>query len=505
MASARRTITILGGGTAGWMTAAALACFLPADQWRISLIESDAIGTVGVGEATIPQIHNFNRALGIDEAEFLAATNGSFKLGIAFEGWRTPGHRYMHAFGRIGRDLGILPFHHYWLRGRTDTEDCLDAYSVAASAAYAGRFARPNPARPHPAGEHAYAYHFDAALYAAFLRKRAEAGGVERIEGKIISADRHGESGDVASLTLEGGARHSADLFIDCSGFRSLLLGETLGVPFTDWAHWLPCDRALAVPSGHDGAVRPYTRAIAHSAGWQWQIPLTHRIGNGLVYASAHLSDDEAAARLLANLPGEALAEPRPIHFKAGRRDAVWANNVIGIGLSTGFLEPLESSSIHLIQSGIERLLQRLPNTTVGDAERAAFNRDATEEIERIRDFLILHYWANGRDEPFWAERRAEPLPPSLADRIALFQASGRIDRGERDLFTEQAWMQVLIGQDVQPERHHPLAMQLTDAQLQEFLATARLAVERASAAMPPHAEALAPLASPISTQGVAT
>ena len=483
---AGQSITIVGGGTAGWMTAAALSRFLPRG-WRVTLVESDAIGTVGVGEATIPQIHHFNRALGIDEAEMLSATHGSFKLGIAFEGWRAPGHRYSHAFGQIGRDLGLLPFYHHWLAGREAAEDSLDAYSVGAMAAYAGHFAHPDPARPAPAGGHAYAYHFDATLYAGYLRRYAEARGVERVEGTIAAVERHPETGDITALRLADNRTLSGDLFIDCSGFRALLIGDALGVGFTDWQRWLPCDAALAVPSTHDGPVRPYTRAMAHGAGWQWQIPLTHRIGNGLVYARSHLDDDAAAQRLLGNLPGSPLADPRPIRFTAGRRDAVWAHNVIAIGLSSGFLEPLESTSIHLIQSGIERLLQRLPAGAATAVERNAYNADALREIEHIRDFIILHYWANGRDEPFWAERRAEPLPDSLAERIELFRATGIIARHPGELFTEPAWQQVMIGQGLLPERVHPLTGQLDAAQLADFLATARRSVAGSVAAMPAH------------------
>lgn len=492
--SSARHIVIVGGGTAGWMTAAALARFL-GESWRITLIESDAIGTVGVGEATIPQIHHFNRSLGLDEREFLRATNATFKMGIAFEGWRRPGHRYMHAFGQVGRDLGLLPLYQYWLRGRAigqaGDEDNLDAFSVAAQAGYANRFRHPDPAKPAPAGGHAYAFHFDAGLYAAYLRQFAERRGVARIEGMIAGTERDGESGDISAVRLGDGSSVTGDLFIDCSGFRGLLIEQELGGGYTDWSHWLPCDRALAVPSSNDGPVRPYTRAIARSAGWQWQIPLTHRVGNGHVYASSHSSDDEAADALLANLPGKVLAEPRQLRFTAGRRTAVWAHNVVAVGLSSGFLEPLESTSIHMIQTGIERLLQRLPSSRPSAAERDAFNNDAAAEIERIRDFIILHYWANGRDEPFWAERRAEPLPDALAQRIALFRAGGRIDRAERDLFTELAWQQVLIGQGIIPARHHPLAEQLSETQLSEFLEMTRGAVAASAAAMPLYADFL--------------
>lgn len=484
--SPAKRVLIVGGGTAGWMVAAALARFLPAN-YPVSLIESDAIGTIGVGEATIPQIRNFNAALGIDESEFVRATQGSFKLGIAFEGWRAPGHRYMHAFGIIGRSLGLLPFYHYWLRGHAADESSLDSYSVGAQAAYAGRFAPADPARPAAAGGHAHAFHFDASLYAAFLRRYAEGKGVSRVEGRITDIARNPDNGDIAGVTLESGATIDADLYIDCSGFAALLIGQTMGVGYDDWSRWLPCDRAIAVPSGGDGPPRPYTRSIARPAGWQWQIPLQHRVGNGIVYSSAHMTDDAAQSMLLANLPGAALAEPRQLRFAAGRRVQCWVGNVVAIGLSSGFLEPLESTSIHLIQSGIERLLQRFPRVDSGPVERDAFNADAAREMELIRDFIILHYWANGRDEPFWRERRAEPLPDRLADRIALFQASGRIDRADQELFTEWAWQQVLIGQGVMPDAYHPLANAIGEAALTDFLDTNRRSVASSVVAMPQH------------------
>ena len=485
-----RILTIVGGGTAGWMTAAACARFLQRG-WTIQLIESDAIGTVGVGEATIPQIHHFNAALGLDESQFIAATQGSFKLGIAFEGWRNSDQRYSHAFGQIGRSLGLLPFYQYWLAAQTG-EDSLDSYSVGAQAAYANCFTRPDPGKPAPAGAHSYAFHFDASLYAAYLRKYAEAKGVARREGCITGVERNALNGDIAAVRLEDGRRIAGDLFIDCSGFIGLLIERELSTGYESWAEWLPCDRALAVPSSNDGALKPYTRAIARSAGWQWQIPLQHRTGNGHVYSSAHISDDEATAVLLANLPGHPLDDPRPLRFTAGRRKTMWAHNVVAIGLSSGFLEPLESTSIHMIQTGIERLLQRLPSTHPGEQERAAFNADAAREIELIRDFIILHYWANGRDEPFWRERRETPLPESLAARIALWREQGRIVQDKGELFTEQAWQQVLIGQGILPTGHHPLADQLSPADLSAFLDTTRRSVAASAAAMPSHADFIA-------------
>ncbi len=482
-----RRIVIVGGGTAGWMTAAAIGRLVGA-PWTVTLVESDAIGTIGVGEATIPQIHHFNAALGIDEDEFVRATGASFKLGIEFAGWGAPGERYIHAFGALGRPLGLLPFHHYWLRARAaGMADRLDPFLLTAVAAYAGRFARGGPHRVREAGPLAYAFHFDASRYAAFLRRRAEADGVRRREGRISRVVRDGESGDIAAIELEDGSRIAGDLFVDCSGFRGLLIEQELAAGYEDWTHWLPCDRALAVPCASALPTTPYTRATAHAAGWQWRIPLQHRTGNGLVYSSAHLSDDEAAATLLGNLDGVALAAPNPIRFVTGRRKACWSHNVVAIGLASGFLEPLESTSIHMIQSGIERLLRYLPNGPVAAADVQAYNAEARFEIERVRDFIILHYHANRRPEPFWQACRAMALPDSLSEKLALFRANGRIVRAGDELFTEAGWAQVLIGQGVIPAGWHPLADRLTAAELAEFLGlVARINAAEAEA-LPAH------------------
>jgi tryptophan halogenase len=489
-----RTITIIGGGTAGWMTAAALGRFLAGPDWTIRLVESDAIGTVGVGEATIPQLHLFNRALGLDENAFVAATQGTFKLGIAFDGWRQPGHSYMHGFGTVGRDLGLLSFYHYWLAARLDgmAADNLDDCTIAAVAGRLGRFTRPDLARPAPAGGHNYAFHFDASLYAAYLRNYAEARGVTRHEGRIAGFDRDAATGDISAAVMDDGRRIDGDLFIDCSGFAALLIEQQMEAGFESWQHWLPCDRAWAVPSTDDGPPLPYTRSIARPSGWQWRIPLQHRTGTGHVYCSAMMADDEAAAILLANLPGRPLADLRPLRFTAGRRHSVWVGNVIAIGLSSGFLEPLESTSIHLIQSGIERLLKALPSGRGSDAERTAFNAEAAAEMESIRDFIILHYWANGRDEPFWRDRRETSLPDSLKQRIDLFRATGRLAEGHGELFTPLAWQQVMIGQGLLPDAVHPLASALPRAQRDELLSMVRRAVAGHAAAMPMHTDFLA-------------
>ncbi len=508
-----RRIVITGGGTAGWMTAAALARYLapgsPGSAWQVTLIESDAIGTVGVGEATIPPITLFNAGLGIDEAAFLAATHGSYKLGIEFAGWGAPDARYMHAFGPVGRPLGLLGFHHYWRRAQAAGKaGPLDDYVMNGVAARAGRYA-PAGAGAGAGGGGApdlvAAYHFDAGEYAAFLRTYAEAGGVVRAEGRIAGAVRDGASGDVTALVMDNGDQHAADLFVDCSGFSSLLLGRELATPFIDWSHWLPCDRAWAVPCGRADPLLPYTRATARRAGWQWRIPLTHRTGNGHVFCSGAMAEDEAAALLLANLDAPALGDPRLIRFQTGRRAQFWAHNVVGIGLSGGFLEPLESTSIHLIQSGIARLLQYLPAGPVPDADRAAFNQAMAAEFDQIRDFIILHYHANGRvGEAFWDQLRAMPLPDMLRAKLDLFATRGIVPRSGDELFTEAAWVQVLIGQGHAPAGWHPLADAVSEADLAMVMHATRSGYARAAAQMPEHGAVLARLNSGAAQQRMA-
>ena len=487
-----RQVVIVGGGTAGWMCAAALARFL-GEAVTIRLIESEEIGTVGVGEATIPQIRLFNQGLGIDEDEFVRETQGSFKLGIAFEGWTRPGERYIHAFGAIGRSLGLIPFHHYWLRHAAEGGSAgLWDFSPSAVAAKRNLFARPEE-RPDllPSGV-AYAFHFDASLYAAYLRRYAEARGVRRIEGKAIDVTLDGQSGHVEAVTMAGGECVDGDLFIDCSGFRGLLIEQALETGYEDWTRWLPCDRALAVPCASTSPLTPYTSATAREAGWQWRIPLQHRTGNGYVYSSAHVSDDEAAARLLSRLDGQKLADPRSLRFTTGKRRKAWNRNCVALGLAAGFMEPLESTSIHLVQSGIARLLQLWPGRGIAEADRAEFNRQTDFEWERIRDFLIFHYHANGRDEPLWRDCRDMALPESLSRRIDLFRANGRIFREHEELFTEVGWLQVMIGQGVAPQGYHPLADRPGGEQLEQFLALARSHAEHVAARMPRHEDYIA-------------
>ncbi len=492
MSAEARHITIVGGGTAGWMTAASLARFLDR-RYRVRLIESDEIGTVGVGEATIPQIQLFNQALGLDENDFLRQTHGTFKLGIQFVDWLRPGHRYIHAFGQIGRPLGLLPFHQYWLRYRASGGELdIEAFSLNASAALQNKFTRQTKPANATLPTMAYAFHFDASLYAKYLRKYAEQRGVARIEGKIEHVAQRND-GSIEAVVLANGERVGGDLFIDCSGFRGLLIEQTLKTGYDDWSHWLPCDRAMAVPCARAGEFTPYTRSTARSAGWQWRIPLQHRTGNGYVYSSRYLSDDEAAATLLANLDGEALADPRPLRFVAGKRKKFWNRNCVAIGLAGGFLEPLESTSIHLVQTAIARLLAFLPDGEPQRADIDEFNRQSAFEYERIRDFLVLHYKAVERnDTPFWDDCRSMPIPEELQHKLQLFAAGGRIVRNNDELFTEVGWLQVLLGQGVRPASHHPLADQLSAGELAEFMNMIRAVIQHETGTMPTHADFVA-------------
>ncbi len=480
---------IAGGGTAGWMMAAALTRFAPPGS-QITLVESDAIGTVGVGEATIPQIHNFNRALGLDEQQFVRETRGSFKLGIEFDGWLREGEAYMHAFGAIGQSYGLLPFQHYWLRAkRAGLAKPLAHYSLNELAARNHRMQR-GPTRGGM--EMPYAYHFDAGLYAAFLRKFAEARGAVRIEGMIASVDQHSENGDITSLTLETGERIEGDFFIDCTGFRAILIEGAMEAGFDDWSGHLPCDRAMAVPCENGGEFTPYTKAIARKAGWQWRIPLQHRIGNGLVYCSSYLSDDEAREILLANLDGKPLAEPRPIVFTTGKRRVHWRNNCLALGLSAGFMEPMESTSIHLIQSAISRFLTILPGQQNDPAIVDWFNAQADFEWQRIRDFLVLHYTANERvGQPFWDHVRTMDLPDTLTAKLDHWRATGFIHREHEELFTEVAWLQVLAGQGVETRGYNPMADAMPEADLQTMLENIEHGLAEQAAPMPHHIDFL--------------
>ncbi len=483
-------IVIVGGGTAGWMTAAALARFAP-PGYTITLVESDVIGTVGVGEATIPAIRQFNDALDIDEGAFLAATKGSFKLGIEFQGWLQDGHSYMHAFGPVGRQLGLLPFRHFWARGRAQgIAKPLAHYSANELAARTGRMA--TDAKGPGIPEVPYAYHFDAGLYAQFLRRYAEARGVTRIEATLAGASR-ADNGDIAAVQTDDCRAIEGDFFVDCSGFRGLLIEQELHSGYEDWSHWLPCNRAVAVPCEPTGNFTPYTRSTARSAGWQWRIPLQHRIGNGHVFCTDFISEDEATAILMANLDGPALADPRAIPFVTGRRKQIWNRNVLAVGLSSGFLEPLESTSIHLIQSAITRLLTVLPGQQIEPAVVEGFNRRAAAEFEHIRDFIILHYWANQREgQPFWDRMRALELPESLAQRIEEFRSVCQIQPSQDELFTEVAWFQVLAGQGLTPRSWNPIANRYPAEELTRFLGSVEQAAIETVRPMPMHIDCVA-------------
>ncbi len=489
-----RHIVIAGGGTAGWMTAAALSKVLNG-KVSITLVESEEIGTVGVGEATIPMIQLFNRVLGLDEDEFLRETQGSFKLGIEFVNWGRLGSRYMHAFGRLGQDLWTVPFHQYWLKmHQAGKVRALGEYAITRVAAYRNKFMRAaTDVQNSPLNDITHAFHFDASLYARYLRRHAEARGVRRIEGHIAEVSVRTSDGHVQALVMADGRRVEGQLFIDCSGFRGLLIEQTLHTGYEDWTHWLPCDRAIAVPCASVSPLTPYTRSTAHAAGWQWRIPLQHRTGNGHVFCSRHISEDEATAVLLQNLDGPALTEPRALRFTTGMRKRGWNRNVVAIGLSSGFLEPLESTSIHLIQTAIARLIDFFPSSGFSAVDIDEYNRQSRFEIERIRDFIILHYHLNQRsDTAFWVACREMEVPATLQAKTRLFSSHGRIVRENNELFSEVAWLQVMLGQHLQPRGYHPLVDRLDETEIAAYLGGVHELMGRCADAMPDHAQYIA-------------
>lgn len=490
----RFELVIVGGGTAGWMCAAACAAKLDPAHYRVRLVESEEIGTVGVGEATLPQMKDFNDYLGLDEVTFMAATQASFKLGIEFVNWGRQGDRYIHPFGTFGRPIGEADFFSYWARANAAGRAApLSDYCIAIIMAWADRFMLPSGKAGDVTNAFSYAYHLDAFLYARFLRRWAEERGIERVEGRIVSVQRDGEAGRIAGVTLALGVQVTGDLFVDCSGFRSLLLGQTLGVELEDWSHWLPCDSAVAVPSARSDDFTPYTRSTRRPGGWQWRIPLQHRTGNGYVYASAHISDDEAAATLLANLDGAALADPRVLRFKAGKRKRAWAANCIAMGLAGGFLEPLESTSIYLVQMAIMHLLTLLPDSPAIDpALPAEFNRVMDVEYDRIRDFLILHYAANDADAPLWHAVTTMDLPDSLNGRIEAFRHRGHVPTYRDGLFGPTSWQAVFVGQGIVPRTGDRLADAMPEDVLAQRLQDFAGSVAKGIANAPSHADFVA-------------
>ena len=489
-----RKIVIVGGGTAGWMAAAALSNWFPKGSMEITLVESDEIGTVGVGEATIPPLVQFNGMLGLNEDEFLAATKATFKLGIEFVDWGAIGERYFHPFGSHGADINGVHFHHFYLREtkRRPLPDIRE-WSMSAVAAGLGRFGRPGDGARLPLSQLVYAFHFDAGLYARFLRRYAEDKGVTRIEGKIIDVEQDGESGYVRSITLADGRAIRGELFIDCSGFRGLLIEETLGTGYEEWSRWLPCDRAIAVPCALPGPPDPFTRATARSAGWQWRIPLQHRMGNGLVYSSAYMEREEAETLILANLEAEPTALPRHLSFTAGRRKLAWNANVVSLGLSTGFIEPLESTSIHLVQSGLSKLLALFPDLRFNPAERDEYNRQVQDVYEDTRDFIILHYKATRRtDSEFWNYCRTMDLPDKLASKLELWRSKGRLFRDGQELFGPASWVAILLGQGVVPEEQDPAVARIDPDMTADMLDKMHLSYRVMAEQMPAHADFVA-------------
>jgi tryptophan halogenase len=489
-----RRIAIVGGGTSGWMTAAALSKLIKPDYCQIRLIESEEIGTVGVGEATIPQIQLFNKLLDLDENEFVRKTQGTFKLGIQFVNWKQIGQKYIHAFGEVGKDMEGIQFYHYWLKmSELGKAEELGNYTIGGAASDRGKFMRPFDAGNSPLSTIAYAFHFDAGLYGRFLREYSEARGVLRTEGKVVDTILRARDGFIESVLLESGERIEADFFIDCSGFRGLLIEQALKTGYEDWTHWLPCDRAWAVPCESVGEPTPYTRSTAHSAGWQWRIPLQHRVGNGHVFSSKFMSEDEACSILLNNLDGKPLAEPRLLKFVTGKRKKIWNKNCLAVGLASGFMEPLESTSLHLVQSTIARLMSFFPNKYFDQEDIDEFNRQASFEVEKIRDFLILHYHATERDDSdFWNYCRTMSIPEALTQKIEQFKKNGRIYRNSAEMFNELSWLEVMHGQGLHPRAYHPLVDRMTNDEIAQRLEGIRGVIEKSVDYMPTHAQFIA-------------
>ena len=482
MLTKKMRIVIAGGGTAGWIAAAALSNQMGA-VLDITLVESLEIGTIGVGEATIPPMRTFHRFIGINEQEFMRATNATFKLGIQFENWKQIGEKYFHSFGSTGRQTLVTDFIHFWLRGRElGIAEEFGDYCLEYKAALKERFSLNEGSKVN------YAFHLDAGRYASFLRERAESRGTKRIEGKIARINQHPDSGFITSITLDSGQEIEGDLFIDCTGMRGLLIEQCLQTGFEEWGQWLPCDSAIAVQTEAVGPAVPYTRSVAHHAGWRWQIPLQHRVGNGLVFSSPYMSDDEAVNLLLSSVEGKVLTEPKVIKFKTGRRKKSWNKNCIAMGLASGFLEPLESTSIHMIMTAVTRLLQVFPHNEIKQSIVDEYNIQAESEYIRIRDFIILHYKATERDDsPFWRYCKAMEVPGELMHRINLFKEFGRSFQVEGELFRLDSWTQVMLGQGLTPSSYHPIVELMPERELQNFLNSIAVEVNNNIAIMSKH------------------
>ncbi|GHB64033.1 tryptophan halogenase [Psychrosphaera saromensis] len=474
-------VVIAGGGTAGWMAAASLSKLL-GKAFDITLVESDEIGTVGVGEAAIPTLAAFHRLLGINEQDFMKATHSTFKLGINFENWRNGNDEYMHGFGRVGKDCWAGEFQHFWLHGKKNNIDYnFDNYCFEIQAAKARKFALSK-------GGLNYSYHLDATLYAKYLRTFSESHGVKRIEGKISTVSKNKDTGDITSIQLENGASIEGQLFIDCTGFAGVLIEKSLHTGYEDWSHWLPCDSAVAVQTKTVSEPLPYTRSIAHKSGWQWRIPLQHRVGNGLVFCSKYLSDEDAKNLLLKNIESEPLKHPKVIKFKTGRRRKGWNKNCVALGLSSGFLEPLESTSIHLIMSGILRLIRLFPFQGITPSAVNEYNKQFTSELEHIRDFIILHYHCTERDDsPFWQYCKNMEIPGTLKQRLNLFKETGRVFTTESELFRVDSWSQVMLGQGAYPKQYHQIAAIMKQHELESFLTQIRETIDNAVDKLPSH------------------
>jgi len=488
-AGEKQKVVVLGGGTAGWMAASALVARL-GDSCSVHLVESEEIGIVGVGEATLPHLRYFVESLGLDEAEFMRETSATYKLGIEFRDFGRIGDSYLHPFGSFGTDLDGIHFHHFWRRLTAEgRDDDLFRYSMANVMSWRRRFQPPSADPSSLLSTYNYAYQFDATRFGPYLRSWATARGVERTEGRVVDVELDGESGDVRALRLDGGIRIEGDLFVDCSGFRSLLLGQTLGEAWEDWSHWLPCDRAVAVPcASPPGVIEPYTTATAMAGGWRWRIPLQHRIGNGYVYSSSHISDQAAQDAIVAALESEPLAEPRMLRFRAGRRRRSWVRNVVAVGLASGFLEPLESTSIYLVQGAVTQLIELFPTGRVDEADAAEFNRRTDVEYDRIRDFLILHYHATDRDDSsFWNHVRTMDVPDSLREKMEYWRRAGRVSKYTQGLFFEPSWIAVYLGQGIVPDGWDQRADRLDGAALESAMERLHGRIEDAVRGMPEH------------------